>query len=119
MVRVFAVLIRKFWGDECAPLLAVVFSYTQFIKQQAMYDDMEATLADKIEEHEVFEAQFTTEHEEEVRALRQQKQCLVKELKDLKDHYESIFDNQEQEVTMMTVFFLVVVVVVVVLIICI
>lgn len=70
----------------------------QFAHQQIMYNDLEATLTDKIEEHEHLEAQFTAEHEEEVRALRQQKQHLMKQLEDAKEHYENILDNQEQQV---------------------
>lgn len=59
-------------------------------------------MAEKIEEHELLEAQFTTEHEEEVRALRQQKQHLMKQLEESKEHYENILDNQEQEVKCIT-----------------
>lgn len=52
----------------------------------------------KIEEHDLLEAQITAEHEEEVRALRQQKQHLMEQLDDLKEHYQNILDDQEQQV---------------------
>lgn len=63
-----------------------------------MYSDLEATLAEKVEEHEVFESQFTAEHEEEVRALRQQKQQLMKQLDEVREQYQTILDDQEQQV---------------------
>ncbi len=70
----------------------------QFTHQQSMYSDLEVTLAEKMEEHELFETQFTAEHEEEVRALRQQKQHLMKQLEEVKEHYQTILDDQEQQV---------------------
>ena len=63
-----------------------------------MYSDLEATLAEKLEEHELFETQFTAEHEEEVRALRQQKQHLMKQLEEVREQYQTILDDQEQQV---------------------
>lgn len=44
------------------------------------------------------EAQFTAEHEEEVRALRQQKRHVMKQLEELQQHYQNILDDQEQQV---------------------
>lgn len=64
-----------------------------------MYHDLEAVLAKKMEEHEVLEAQFTTEHEEEVRALRQQKRQLMQKLEEVQQHYQNILDNQEDQVS--------------------
>ena len=63
-----------------------------------MYSDLEDTLAGKIEEHDIFEAQFTAEHEEEVSALRQQKAHVVKQLEELREHCQNVLDNQDQEV---------------------
>ena len=73
-------------------------SSLQITQQQIMYSDLEATLAEKLEEHDVFESQFTAEHEEEVRALRQQKQHLMQQLEEAKEHYQTILDDQEQQV---------------------
>lgn len=73
---------------------------TQLFEQQDMYADLEAILAGKIEEHEVMEAQFTAEHEEEVRALRQQKHHLMNQLEECQQHFQNILDDQEQQVCM-------------------
>lgn len=59
---------------------------------------MEALLEHKLEEHEILEAQFTAEHEEEVRALRQQKQHLMEQLDESKVHYENIIESQDEQV---------------------
>ena len=67
-----------------------------------MYIDLENTLAAKMEEHELLESQFTMEHEEEVRALRQQKQQLMQQLEESKGHYQNILDDQEQQVASLT-----------------
>ncbi len=53
----------------------------------------------KIEEHEILEAQFTSEHEEEVRALRQQKQQLIDQLSESKEHFENILESQDEQVS--------------------
>lgn len=71
----------------------------QFIQQQNMYSDLEAMLAGKIEEHEHLETQFTAEHEEEVRALRQQKQHLMKQLEEVQQHFQNVLDDQEEQVS--------------------
>lgn len=70
----------------------------QLIQQQDMYVDLETTLAERIEEHELMEAQFTAEHEEEVRALRQQKHHLMTQLEECQQHYQNILEDQEQQV---------------------
>ena len=64
-----------------------------------MYAELEAVLAGKIEEHELLETQFTTEHEEEVRALRQQKRHIMKKLEEVQEHYQNVLDGQEQQVS--------------------
>lgn len=81
----------------CAELAPPTFLF-QFLAQQKMCSDLEATLAGNIEEHELLEGQFTAEHEEEVRALRQQKQHLIKKLEDVEEQYQTILDDQEQQV---------------------
>ena len=63
-----------------------------------MCSELESTLAGKMEECELLETQITAEHEEEVRALRQQKQQLIQQLDELKENYQNILDDQEQEV---------------------
>ena len=65
-----------------------------------MYGDLEAVLAGKIEEHEQLESQFTAEHEEEVRALRQQKRHLMKQLEEVQQHFQNILDDQEEQVSL-------------------
>jgi phage regulator Rha-like protein len=51
-----------------------------------------------MEEHELQEAQFTAEHEEEVRALRQQKHLLMKQLEEVQQHYQNILEDQGDQV---------------------
>ena len=51
-----------------------------------------------MEEHEELESQIQTEHEEEVKALYQQKQQLVRQLEDAKMSYYRNFSEQDQRV---------------------
>ena len=54
----------------------------------------------KINEHDQLDAQFQAEHEEEVKALRQQKQVLVRQLEEIKSHYQQALNDQEKQVNM-------------------
>lgn len=59
---------------------------------------MEATLTRRTAEHEQVEAQIQTEHDEEVQALHQQKQQLVRQLEDTKLRYTQSIKEQDQHV---------------------
>ena len=59
---------------------------------------MESTLLSKMKEHDQLDAQFQAEHEEEVRALRQQKQQLVRQMEELRSHYSQSINEQEKQV---------------------
>ena len=52
----------------------------------------------KIAEHDQLEAQIQTEHDEEVKALHQQKQQLARQLEDTKKHYHQLAKEQDQHV---------------------
>ena len=51
-----------------------------------------------MKEHDQLDAQFQAEHEEEVRALRQQKQQLVRQIDEIKSHYQQLINEQEKQV---------------------
>ena len=51
-----------------------------------------------MEEHDQLDAQFQAEHEEEVRALRQQKHQLARQLEELKSHYQQSINEQDNQV---------------------
>lgn len=70
----------------------------QLSNEQCIVSEMEATLHKKMEEHEELESQIQTEHEEEVKALYQQKQQLVRQLEDAKMSYYRNFSEQDQRV---------------------
>ncbi len=59
---------------------------------------MESTLRQKMVEHEQVEAQIQTEHDEEVQALHQQKQQLIRQLEDSKLRYNQSIKEQDQHV---------------------
>ena len=59
---------------------------------------MESTLLSKMEEHDQLDAQFQAEHEEEVRALRQQKQQLARQIEEIKTHYQQLINEQDKQV---------------------
>ncbi len=75
-------------------IIILYSQYLQLTQQQRLCADWEV----KMEEYDLLESQFTAEHEEEVRALRQQKQHLMKQMEELKEHYQNIYDDQEQQV---------------------
>ena len=52
----------------------------------------------KMEEHDQLDAQFQAEHEEEVRALRQQKQQLARQIEEIKTHYQQLINEQDKQV---------------------
>ena len=60
--------------------------------------ELEETLRLKQEEYEQAESQFHAEHEEEVRALRQQKQHILRQNEELKSHYQQLLDDQDKQV---------------------
>ena len=70
----------------------------QLDRQREACNELESLLEMKIREHEAQEVQFTAEHEEEVRALRQQKQQLMEKLDESKEHFENILESQDEEV---------------------
>ena len=70
----------------------------QLACEQALVGDMEATMTQKIAEHDQLEAQIQTEHEEEVKALHQQKQQLARQLDDAKMRYHKLSKEQDQHV---------------------
>ena len=55
-------------------------------------------LAKRMEEHDEMEAQLLVEHEEEVRALHQQKQQLLFQMDDLRNHCQQILDEHNKQV---------------------
>jgi len=71
----------------------------QLDSQREAYSELESLLDLRLEEHEAQETQFTAEHEEEVRALRQQKQLLMEKLDESKEHLENILESQDEEVS--------------------
>ena len=72
---------------------------SQLYHAQVTSTELEKTLVEKIQEHDQQELQFHTEHEEEVRALYQQKQQLVKQMDDLKKHYHRLLNDQDNQVS--------------------
>lgn len=68
---------------------------------------MESTLLSKMHEHDLLDAQFQAEHEEEVRALRQQKQMLVRQLEELKSHYQQAINEHEKQVNVQLLLFII------------
>ena len=57
------------------------------------------------EEYDQAETQFQAEHEEEVRALRQQKRHVLKQKDDLKKHYQQLLTDQDKQVSRATMLF--------------
>jgi uncharacterized protein involved in exopolysaccharide biosynthesis len=51
-----------------------------------------------MEEHDQLDAQFQAEHEEEVKALRQQKQQLARQIEEIKTHYQQLINEQDKQV---------------------
>ena len=49
-------------------------------------------------DYEQQETQFHAEHEEEVRALYQQKQHLVRQFEEMNGHYQQLLEEQDQQV---------------------
>ena len=72
--------------------------HLQLKHEQDRSSELESTLLNKIEEHDQLDAQFQAEHEEEVRALRQQKQQLARQIEEIKTHYEQLMNNQDKQV---------------------
>ncbi len=70
----------------------------QLASEQAIVNEMESTLRCQMVEHEQVEAQIQTEHDEEVQALHQQKQQLVRQLEDTKLRYSQSIKEQDQHV---------------------
>lgn len=54
----------------------------------------------KIKEHDQLDAQFELEHEEEVKALRQQKDQLQRQIEEMKVNYHEVLTEQEEQVTL-------------------
>lgn len=75
----------------------VCFLY-QLEQEQSILGEMEATLNRKMAEHEELETQIQTEHDEEVKALYQQKQQLARQLEEAKMSYYQSIDEQDQRV---------------------
>lgn len=72
--------------------------HLQLKHEQIRSSDLESTLLSKMEEHDQLDAQFQAEHEEEVRALRQQKQQLARQIEEIKTHYQQLINEQDKQV---------------------
>lgn len=72
--------------------------HLQLKHEQVRSSDLESTLLSKMEEHDQLDAQFQAEHEEEVRALRQQKQQLARQIEEIKTQYQQLINEQDKQV---------------------
>ena len=86
------------------PWPSCMCALSQLHHAQVTSAELEKTLVDKIQEHDQQELQFHTEHEEEVRALYQQKQLLAKQMDDLKKHYHRLLNDQDNQVSIWIYF---------------
>lgn len=86
---------KSTWATMTA-IISIIFF--QLKVEQEKSSDLEATLLHKMKEHDQLDAQFQAEHEEEVRALRQQKQQLIRQIEELKSHYQQLLNEHEKQV---------------------
>lgn len=86
-------------GKVVKVLLGIKFMFLFQLKhEQVRSSDLESTLLSKMEEHDQLDAQFQAEHEEEVKALRQQKQQLARQIEEIKTHYQQLVNEQDKQV---------------------
>lgn len=72
--------------------------FLQLAEEQRITEELEASLEQKLREYEQQETQWQTEHEEEVRALRQRNSQLQGQLEDISIQYQEFIAEQEKQV---------------------
>lgn len=70
----------------------------QLAEEQRITEELEASLEEKQREYEQQETQWQTEHDEEVRALRQRNNQLQRQLEDIGIQYQEFITEQEKQV---------------------
>ena len=79
---------------ECVLPVSIFIPQLSHEKNESL--KLKETMSSKIADFDQQEQQFHAEHEEEVRALQQQKWQLQRQLEDLKGHYQQVVGQDQQ-----------------------